>query len=237
MRLYSPKAITYPCGFQLGIRNMRATAGVMLILVLAGCESAYYGAWEQVGVHKRDILVDRVEDASEAQQDAKAEFQSALEKFSSVVDVPPSELKDTYEELSDAFDDAESRAEEVTDRIESVESVSEALFEEWGEEVGQITNPRLRSASAEQLRSSEAQYQELIGAMRRAESKMDPVLDAFRDQVLFLKHNLNAQAIASLEGELGMIETNVAALIRDMETSIARSQAFIEEMQLLGGEV
>ena len=27
-----------------------------------------------------------------------------------------------------------------------------------------------------------------------------------------------------------------AALIRDMETSIARSQAFIEDMQLLGGE-
>lgn len=216
---------------------MRGIAGAMLMLALAGCESAYYGAWEKVGVHKRDILVDRVEDASEAQQDAKDEFQSALEKFSSVVEVPPSELKDTYEELSDAFDDAESRAEEVRDRIESVESVSEALFEEWGDEVDQITNSRLRSASAAQLRSSQSQYGELIGAMRSAEAKMDPVLVAFRDQVLFLKHNLNAQAIASLEGELGMIETNVAALIRDMETSIARSQAFIEEMQLLGGEV
>ncbi|MEM8768383.1 MAG: DUF2959 domain-containing protein [Pseudomonadota bacterium] len=215
---------------------MRGLAGMLLILALAGCESAYYGAWEKVGVHKRDILVDRVEDASDAQQEAKEEFQSALEKFSSVVEVPPSELKDTYEELSDAFDDAESRAEKVRDRIESVEDVSDALFEEWGEEVDQITNSRLRSASAEQLRSSQSQYRELIGSMRRAESKMDPVLDAFRDQVLFLKHNLNAQAIASLEGELGMIETNVAALIRDMEASIARSEAFIEEMQLLGGE-
>ncbi len=215
---------------------MRGIAGMLLMLALVGCESAYYGAWEKVGVHKRDILVDRVEDASEAQQEAKEEFQNALEKFSSVVDVPPSALKDTYEDLADTFDDAESRAEEVRDRIDSVESVSEALFEEWGDEVAQITSSRLRSASAEQLRKSQGQYQELIGAMRSAESKMDPVLDAFRDQVLFLKHNLNAQAIASLEGELGMIETNVAALIRDMETSIARSQAFIEDMQLLGGE-
>ncbi len=206
------------------------------LLLLAGCESAYYGAWEKVGVHKRDILVDRVEDAAEAQEDAKEEFQSALEKFSSVVNVPPSDLKDTYEELSDAFEDAQSRAERVTDRIDSVEDVSEDLFEEWEAEIEQISNSRLRSASAEQLRSSRRQYNELIQSMRRAESKMPPVLTAFQDQVLFLKHNLNAQAIASLEGELGMIETNVAALVRDMETSIARSQAFIEDMQLLGGE-
>jgi DNA-directed RNA polymerase subunit F len=209
---------------------------IAALLLLASCESAYYGAWEKVGVHKRDILVDRVEDAAEAQEEAKEEFVSALEKFSSVVNVPPSDLKDTYEELSEAFEDAESRAEKVSDRIDSVEDVSEDLFSEWEGEIEQISNSRLRSASADQLRKSRRQYDDLIKSMRRAESKMPPVLTAFQDQVLFLKHNLNAQAIASLEGELGMIETNVAALIRDMETSIARSQAFIEDMQLLGGE-
>ena len=215
-------------------------AGALLVLTmtlaLAGCESAYYGAWEKVGVHKRDILVDRVEAASEAQEAAKEEFRDALAKFSSVVDIPASELKDTYEELADAYEDASARAERVTDRIDAVESVSRALFEEWEEEIGQIGNARLRSSSESQLKKSRRQYQELIRSMRRAESRMQPVLDAFNDQVLFLKHNLNAQAIASLQGELATIETDVASLIRDMETSIARSQAFIEEMNLLGGE-
>lgn len=37
------------------------------------------------------------------------------------------------------------------------------------------------------------------------------------------------------EGELGMMETKAAELVRDMEASIARSQAFIEETNLLGG--
>ncbi len=217
-------------------RGLPAAVALVLALTLAGCESAYYGAWEKVGVHKRDILVDRVEDASQAQEDAKEEFLSALEKFSSVVDVPPSKLKATYEDLADAYEDARARAERVSDRIDSVESVSRALFEEWEDEIGQIGNARLRSSSESQLRKSRRQYQDLIRSMRRAESRMQPVLDAFNDQVLFLKHNLNAQAIASLKGELAMIETNVASLIRDMESSIARSQAFIEDMQLLGGE-
>jgi hypothetical protein len=213
-----------------------ARAALVGLLLLAGCESAYYGAWEKLGVHKRDILVDRVEEASEAQEAAKEEFESALEKFTGVVDVPPSKLKDTYESLNDAFEDSKSRAEKVSDRIDAVESVSKALFEEWEDEIDQISNVRLKSSSQKQLRNSRKQYNELITAMRRAESKMEPVLTAFQDQVLFLKHNLNAQAIASLRGELAMIQTDVAALVRDMEASIARSQAFIEDMQLLGGE-
>jgi hypothetical protein len=220
-------------GTSRGIRTILLTG---LVLVVGGCESAYYGAWEQLGVHKRDILVDRVEEASEAQEAAKEQFQSALEQFASVVDIPPSDLKDTYEDLAEAFEDSESRAQEVSERIDAVESVSEALFEEWEDEIEQIGNARLRSASASQLTQSRSQYKSLIQAMRRAESRMEPVLGAFRDQVLFLKHNLNARAIASLKGELSMIETNVAELVRDMEASIARSQAFIEEMQLLGGE-
>lgn len=212
-----------------------SAAAIIGALLLSGCETAYYSAMEQVGVHKREILVDRVDEAAEAQEDAKEEFQSALKLFTSVVHVAPSDLQDTYESLNDAFEDAQSRAEKVTDRIDSVESVSEALFDEWGEEVEIISNPKLRSSSAAQLKKSKQQYSELIRAMRRAESKMEPVLTAFQDQVLFLKHNLNAQAISSLQGELSSITSDVSVLIKDMEASIAQSQAFIKDMELLGG--
>ena len=50
---------------------IRAIGTLLGILLVSGCETAYYSAMEQVGVHKRDILVDRVDEASEAQEDAK----------------------------------------------------------------------------------------------------------------------------------------------------------------------
>ena len=59
---------------------------------------------------------------------------------------------------------------------------------------------------------------------------MDPVLVAFHDQVLFLKHNLNARAISSLQTELVSVEAEVDALIRDMEASIKEADAFINAM-------
>jgi hypothetical protein len=66
--------------------------------------------------------------------------------------------------------------------------------------------------------------------MKRAESKIAPVLSAFRDQVLFLKHNLNAQAVASLREELVSVEADIASLIKEMEASIAEADAFIGAM-------
>ena len=213
----------------------RALSVVMFAALtgLAACETAYYSAMESVGYHKRDLLVDRVEDAMGAQEAAKEEFASALERFSSVVNVGPSELKDTYEKLNDSYEDAADRAEAVTDHIDEVEDVSGDLFKEWRNELEEISNTRLRSSSESQLKASEAKYEKLIRAMRRAEGRMAPVLTAFKDNVLFLKHNLNAQAIASLRTELDSVENSVGSLIRDMEASIAESQAFIKDMELL----
>jgi len=206
---------------------------LFLGMFVAACESAYYSAWESLGKEKRDLLVDRVEDAMGAQEEAKEEFSDALEQFSSVVTVEPSELKSVYEKLSASYEDAEEQAEEVSDQIDRVEDVSQDLFKEWNNELDQITNPKLRGSSASQLKTSEAKYAELIRAMRKAESRMAPVLTAFKDNVLFLKHNLNAQAITSLKSELNGIQNNVGTLIREMEASIAESQDFIKDMELI----
>jgi DNA helicase HerA-like ATPase len=202
----------------------------LLVATMAGCSSAYYGAMEKVGYHKRDILVSRVESAMTSQEEAKEEFKDAYERFASVVSVPASELERTYRELSRAFERAESSADEVRQRIESVASVSGALFDEWRDEIEQIGDRGLRSASARQLRESRARYGELMQAMQRAEKRMDPVLATFRDYVLFLKHNLNARAIASLQGELAGVEADVGTLIRDMEASIGQARDFIASM-------
>ncbi len=201
------------------------------LLFAAGCETAYYGINEQFGRLKNDILVDRVEDAMDAQEDAKEEFKDAFEQFESVVSVPESELKSIYRKLSGSFEDAEAKAETVSERIEAVDDVSEDLFEEWADEIEQIGNASLRSKSKTQLAESKRKYAALIKAMRRAESRMQPVLSSFRDHVLYLKHNLNAQAISSLKSELGGIESDVGRLISDMERSIAEAQSFIKDIE------
>jgi hypothetical protein len=90
----------------------------------------------------------------------------------------------------------------------------------------------LRRASARRLAQTCQRYTPLIGAMKRAATTMPPVLAAFQDQVLFLEHHLNAQAIAAVQRELVTVETDIAALIRDMEASIAEANAFLKATHL-----
>jgi ElaB/YqjD/DUF883 family membrane-anchored ribosome-binding protein len=203
---------------------------VVTVLFLAGCQRAYYKTMETFGYHKREILVDRVEDARDAQEDAKEQFQSALEKFTAVVDFSGGELEEKYKELKTELDNSESKAKTVRTRIRKVEDVAEALFDEWESELSQYTNDNLRRSSEQKLDQTRQRYSQLIDAMKRAETKIAPVLSAFRDQVLFLKHNLNAQAIASLHEELVSVEAEIASLIKEMEASIAEADSFIKAM-------
>lgn len=203
---------------------------VLLTLTLGACQSAYYGAMEKFGYEKRDILVSRVENAREAQQEAKQQFESALAQFIATTNFSGGELERQYNKLKDAYDDSDSRAQAVRKRIDEVERVAQDLFKEWDKELKQYTDPALRRSSQNQLNATKARYQKLITVMRRAEKKLDPVLNAFRDRVLYLKHNLNARAIASLRAERAKVEADIGALVEDMNRSIREADAFIKEM-------
>jgi hypothetical protein len=183
---------------------------------------------EKVGFAKRDILVSRVEKARSAQAEAKEEFTDALQAFLAVTRVDGGELRRKYDELNDRYKASESAAKEVRVRIDAIEEVAGALFEEWGNELGLYSNPELRARSQEQLGATRTRYTALLATMRRAAAGMDPVLATYRDQVLFLKHNLNAQAIRSLDTTSRTLQQDVSRLIAGMEQSIREADAFIK---------
>jgi hypothetical protein len=202
----------------------------LIRMLSARFQRFYFRAIESAGHHKRDILVSRVENARDGLEEAKVQFQNALEKFSALTEFDGGPMEDVYRQLKVEFDYSKSRALAVSDRIDAVQEVAEALFAEWEDELEQYSNRSLRNASRLKLKQTQQMYGQLLSAMRRAESKIGPVLGVFQDQVLFLKHNLNAQAVAHLEGELVSLTVGVSGLITAMERSIDRANSFMQSM-------
>ena len=213
------------------MNSIRILFALIFALLTTACNTVYYNTMEKVGVHKRDILVDRVEETRDSQQEAQEQFKSALEKFGSVVKIEETDLKEAYDSLNEEFENSEEAAEEVSDRIESVEEVAEDLFDEWADEIEQYTSPDLKRASQSQLKDTQSRYKKMLLSMHKAEASMKPVLNTFRDNVLFLKHNLNAQAIGSLKSEFSSLKNDIAVLIKEMNQSISKSDEFIKEMR------
>lgn len=204
---------------------------VLLVTFIGGCSKAYYGAMEKVGIHKRDILIDRVEDARDAQSEAQEQFMSALEQFGAVVRIEETDLKKAYDKLNAEYQDSERAAEKVSDRIKKVESVADALFDEWEKELELYKSSDLRRSSQRKLQGTKTRYNEMLSSMHRAEKSMEPVLLSFRDNVLFLKHNLNAQAIGSLKAEFSTLKGEIDALIKKMNMAIESSNSFISDIK------
>ena len=137
---------------------------------------------EKVGIHKRDIMVGRIESTQEAQEDAQQQFKSALEQFQSVVNFDGGDLEAAYNKLNDEYESSVKAAE----KVRSLES---------------------------------------------SEKRMQPVLNAFQDQVLYLKHNLNARAVSALKGEFNNIKADIDRLISEMQKSIKESRQFIAALK------
>jgi hypothetical protein len=203
-------------------------------LVTIGCSttrSLYYDTWEKFGYAKRERLVDNVKEARDAQAAAKQQFTSALEQFKSVVNFEGGDLEAMYNKLNKEYERSEDRAEAVNEKITGVKRVAGALFEEWKGEIKEMQDASLRRQSQELLDKTQDSYGEMIARMDAAAATMQPVLGSFRDRVLFIKHNLNAQAIASLKGTEAELGEEIQKLIREMERSIAEADEFIAELQ------
>ncbi|ADT85715.1 DUF2959 domain-containing protein [Vibrio furnissii] len=201
------------------------------IFTLTGCQSAYYSAMEKVGVHKRDIMVDRVEAAQDAQKDAQQELTSALDALSAFTQFDGGELESAYERINDQYQHSEDAAANVRERIAAIEDVAEALFDEWQGELKLYTSSKLRRASEQKLNTTKASYQTMLKAMKRAEQKMTPVLNTLRDNTLFLKHNLNASAVGSLQGEFATLEQDIRTAITQMNAAIEESNQFLNQLK------
>ena len=212
---------------------MRGVFAVVVIAVLGltGCQSMQYSALEAVGIEKREVLSGRVDKAADAQDEAREQFASALEQFRATVEVEGGDLERTYDRLNREFERSQARAEEVRERVDAVEHVAEALFDEWEDELALYSDPDLKRRSEDILRETRQRYERMMAAMRRAETTMDPVLDVFQDQVLFLKHNLNSLAIAAIRDEMAGIEKATEELMSAMNQAISEARSFIETLE------
>jgi chromosome segregation ATPase len=211
--------------------SMRQIVLASLLSLLCACSSLYYAGLEKVGIPKRDLLVRRVERARDAQQETKEQFSSALERFRATVHVQGGELESRYDALRAELAKSEQRSEELEERIDEVEDVAEALFEEWEDELDDYKRPELRAASKRRLEQTRRNYEPMIAAMRKAHKRVEPVLEAFRDVVLALKHQLNAKAVAGVQRELEGVEREVDALLVVMNRSIQEASKFLETLE------
>jgi chromosome segregation ATPase len=212
------------------MRKIRFISILPAVLSLGACTSVYYKTMEKLGKEKRDILVQRVKDTKKDQEQTKQQIQTTMEKFQQLTGFQGGDLEKNYKKLNEEYDRAEGQANKLRDRIKSIDQVSNDLFAEWQKEIDEMRNPQLKSRSTSLLKDAKDRQGVYMKAMHKTEDQMTPVLAAFHDQVLFLKHNLNARAIGSLKGTSAKINADVTALTKSIDSSMAEADRLIASL-------
>lgn len=202
---------------------------IVALLTLTGCQNTYLSAMESAGIPKRQILVNRIEDARDAQIKARFQFSRALDRYRNALHFGD-DPQQAYATLERDYAASEKAAAAIKPRIDTVEQIADALFDEWEDELDGYASNTLRDASARELKQTRAQYSDLIGKMRTAQGRVEPALGALRDQMLFYNHSLNAKAINSVAGSYSSVQGNVQPLLLDMQRSIDGAEGFMKQL-------
>lgn len=211
---------------------------IILVLSFTSCarridkavSSAKYSAYEMIGMEKRDLFKREVGNVQEEQEDTSEAFKDALTQLKEIYNFDGGDLEKQYNKFNSSYKDAEEESNELKSRVAKVNKVASDLFEEWKSELNEIKDSSLRAKSSEKLSDTKARYRTLEKQLKSSEKKIDPVLARLKDQVLYLKHNLNAKAIAGLKSETGKIESDIEDLIRDVEKSSKEAEALIKTL-------
>lgn len=204
--------------------------GLLPLFFLSACTSVYYKTMAKLGKEKRDILVQRVKDSKKDQEQTKQQIQTTMEQFQQLTGFQGGDLEKNYKKLNDEYERAAGQANKLHDRIQSIDQVSNDLFTEWQKEINEMGSAQLKARSTALLKDAKDRQGVYMKAMRKTEDQMTPVLGAFRDQVLFLKHNLNARAIGSLKGTSTKINADVTTLTKSIDSSMAEADRLIASL-------
>ncbi len=204
---------------------------ILIAITLQGCSQMYYSTWEMLGKQKRDLLRDNVENLADDQKEVHEEVADALTRLRSLYGSPNDKLVSVYDDLRSDYDDAKSKAEALHARVEKVDEIANDLFEEWNDEISKLRTPKYKADSRSKLNQTKDRYSKLHASMLKSERSLKPVLAALEEQVIYLKHNLNAQALGSIKNEVNAIESEIKTLSTSLQASIEQSKAFIGTLE------
>ena len=215
------------------MKKINLLLSTLLLFSFIGCQTtSYYKTKALFGVEKRELLFQSVQAAKESLQETKSAFQEASKNINVVINIKDEKMLERYARLEEAYENCESEADDVKGQLDTMDDMAEAFFSQWMEEMELYTNESFRNASKNKYNQMRKCFNKLSKTLRDVEIKFKPTLSGLRDQVLFLKHNINAQSVASLEDELVTVDADIDALIRSLDNAIKEADDFITSMNI-----
>ncbi len=200
-------------------------------LLLVSCQTTNPEPSLQSAYPNLAPLVEQVVQAREAQRAAAEQFQATQVRLSHLTSCGCGNLQTLYNATVEEHDAAVQAAVAMSSAIYAIEQTADPLFRQWQIETEVYTDARLKAENQTKLAQTWQSYEGLIQILHQSAAQVDTVLAALNANVVSLQANLNAGAVTARIGELGALENAIGALVQQLNSSMARSDAFVASVQ------
>lgn len=198
--------------------------------LFSSCSTVYYNLWETLGKEKRDLLEMNMQSANEDQEDIEKEYKDSLDRIRKKYSFKEGELEQTYDRLSDDYEDIKNKQDDFSEKLKLISDIAYDLFDEWKKEARALDNKTYKRNSLRKLSSTKSSFSAVLANMKKVESRSSRILKKFHDQVIYIKHNLNAKIVGNLRTELNLLESEMTELIKEIQASRVQATKFISTL-------
>jgi hypothetical protein len=195
------------------------------------CPYSTYASSQQAKNVRLDPLLERVGVSLQAHLALVEQLHLDQDTLLALGSAAGDDLQPIYVATSNNYRDSVEAAVSVSSAIAGVNQTAITLFEEWRDEIGYLTDVRLKADNEAQFAASWQRYEELIQPLKQSEAMIDPVLAELRKFLTYFKYALDEASIASRKTELSATDNNIEALINALTASAAKSKAFLKSIQ------
>jgi len=202
-----------------------------LSLLMVLCQSSTYASSQQAKNVRLDPLLERVGVSLQAHLALVEQLHLDKDTLLALGSAAGDDLQPIFVATSNNYRHSVEAAVSVSSAIAGVNQTAITLFEGWRDEIGYLTDARLKADGEAQFAASWERYEELIQSLKHSEAMIDPVLAELRKFLTYFKYALDEASIASRKTELSDTDNNIVALINALTASAAKSKAFLESAQ------
>jgi hypothetical protein len=225
--VWCPLAAGRPVAAQSNQRNRREEnmshgrlwRGVAVLAVLALAATA--GAQTDEGVKQVERLVKASGDTVKAIGETKVQLMKTMEVYNSLFADEATDRRKIYNQIQKEMENTDRRRARISEEAAKMNAEADTLFKGWADSTAAIENPDLRERSEERLNATRASYGEIGTVGQKAADLYAPFMKALQDQITYLGHDLNPEAVASLKPDAEKLNERSDKLIQSIDDTIA----------------
>jgi hypothetical protein len=208
---------------------VRAQAAVLVLLALPACTFVSNLISGGGGPANVNDLVERVERVSAELDASKATMLAAIQKLQAVT--APEFQGDAvlaHKELENTLDDSDDQAKALRKSIDKMRAAAEPVFEQWTKDLEAYSNPEMRARSQQRLAAARERYDSVVAAVEPVLVEYETVNQTLHDHLLFLSHDMNPAAVATIQDDVRSVAKQAAGLDGSFQTAKAAARAYVD---------